>query len=131
MLAALGFIVGERFHPLFGGNIDVPALQAPAQVELAVFWPAVLAVTGGIEVATGLGRSEGTDDAGLTPELKEGITPGDIGFDPLGLKKNYSPEEFVNIQNRELAHGRLAMIATLGMFLQEIIRPEYKLYGAS
>merc|ERR1719407_478244 len=24
MLAALGFVVGENFHPLFGGNIDVP-----------------------------------------------------------------------------------------------------------
>ena len=25
MLAALGFLVGERFHPLFGGDINVPS----------------------------------------------------------------------------------------------------------
>merc|ERR1719158_217927 len=28
MLAALGFLVGENFHPLFGGNIDVPSYVA-------------------------------------------------------------------------------------------------------
>merc|ERR1719310_2296976 len=28
MLASLGFLVGERFHPLFGGNIDVPSYIA-------------------------------------------------------------------------------------------------------
>merc|ERR1719387_1772544 len=25
MLASLGFLVGENFHPLFGGDIDVPS----------------------------------------------------------------------------------------------------------
>lgn len=25
MLAALGFVVGEQFHPLWGGNVDVPS----------------------------------------------------------------------------------------------------------
>merc|ERR1712050_239322 len=53
MLASLGFFVQERFHPLFGGKVDVPALQALGQTELQLFWPAVLAVTGGIELATG------------------------------------------------------------------------------
>merc|ERR1719478_1290949 len=28
MLASLGFLVGEQFHPLFGGNIDVPSYIA-------------------------------------------------------------------------------------------------------
>merc|ERR1719238_2612171 len=28
MLAALGFVVGENFHPLFGGDIDVPSYLA-------------------------------------------------------------------------------------------------------
>merc|ERR1712048_1498377 len=130
MLASLGFFVQERFHPLFGGNIDVPAMQALGATELRPFWPAVLAASGGIELATGVGRSEGDDSAGFTPSLKDGIVPGDIGFDPLGLAAKYSDEEFVGIQNRELAHCRLAMIATLGMLLQEIILPEQKLYGA-
>merc|ERR1719453_543544 len=40
MLAALGFVVGENFHPLFGGNIDAPAYLAFQQTPLETFWPA-------------------------------------------------------------------------------------------
>merc|ERR1711981_1266240 len=43
MLAALGILVGEQFHPLFGGNIDVPAIYAFQQTPLQAFWPAVVA----------------------------------------------------------------------------------------
>merc|ERR1719436_82717 len=42
MLAALGFLVGEQFHPLFGGNIDVPSYIAFQQTPLQTFWPAVV-----------------------------------------------------------------------------------------
>jgi len=130
MLASLGIVVQERFHPLFGGDIDGPALQSLGRTELSLFWPAVLAATGGIELLTGLGRGEASDDTGLTPALKSDIIPGDIGFDPLNLASRYSDEDFVNIQNRELAHGRLAMIGTLGLILQELIFPEQKSFGA-
>merc|ERR1719213_765600 len=43
MLAALGFIVGENFHPLFGGDIDVPGIYAFQETPLQTFWPAVVA----------------------------------------------------------------------------------------
>merc|ERR1719191_1918621 len=43
MLATLGFVVGEQFHPLFGGNIDVPSYVAFQQTPLQTFWPAVVA----------------------------------------------------------------------------------------
>merc|ERR1719265_2324558 len=42
MLAALGFLVGENFHPLFGGNIDVPSYLAFQETPLQQFWGAVL-----------------------------------------------------------------------------------------
>merc|ERR1712182_21089 len=42
MLASLGFLVGENFHPLFGGDIDVPAYLAFQQTPLQTFWPAVV-----------------------------------------------------------------------------------------
>merc|ERR1712230_142199 len=42
MLAALGFVVGENFHPLFGGNIDAPAYLAFQQTPLETFWPIVV-----------------------------------------------------------------------------------------
>merc|ERR1719265_1026244 len=43
MLASLGMLVGEQFHPLFGGDIDVPAYIAFQQTPLETFWPAVVA----------------------------------------------------------------------------------------
>merc|ERR1719210_2543960 len=43
MLASLGFLVGENFHPLFGGDIDAPSYLAFQQTPLQTFWPAVVA----------------------------------------------------------------------------------------
>merc|ERR1719324_1253871 len=34
MLASLGFVVGESFHPLWGGNIDVPSYIAFQETPL-------------------------------------------------------------------------------------------------
>merc|ERR1719502_2145736 len=42
MLAALGIVVGENFHPLFGGDIDAPAYLAFQQTPLETFWPIVV-----------------------------------------------------------------------------------------
>merc|ERR1719238_2644166 len=42
MLAALGFVVGENFHPLFGGDIDTPSYLAFQQTPLETFWPIVV-----------------------------------------------------------------------------------------
>ena len=41
MLAALGMVVGENYHPLFGGDIDVSAYLAFQQTPLQTFWPAI------------------------------------------------------------------------------------------
>merc|ERR1712193_224346 len=40
--APLGFLVGENFHPLFGGNVDVPSYLAFQETPLQTFWPAVV-----------------------------------------------------------------------------------------
>merc|ERR1740127_340276 len=42
MLAALGFVVGEQYHPLFGGGIDTPAYKAFQETPLETFWPYVV-----------------------------------------------------------------------------------------
>lgn len=49
MLGALGFVVGEAFHPLFGGGIDVPSYVAYQQTPLQEFWPSVVLSIGVFE----------------------------------------------------------------------------------
>jgi hypothetical protein len=54
----------------------------------------------------------------LTPTL--GYYPGDLGFDPLGLAPQ-DPYEFRIMQEKELAHCRLAMVAAIGFLVQEVV----------
>jgi light-harvesting complex I chlorophyll a/b binding protein 1 len=49
--------------------------------------------------------------------------PGELGFDPLGLKPT-DPAELKEMQNKELNNGRLAMIAAAGMIAQELASGE-------
>merc|ERR1739848_821529 len=118
MLASLGFLVGENFHPLFGGNIDVPSYVAFQQTPLQTFWPAVV-----IAIAIPETFSVFTFDNpayGGAWTMKKGRVPGDFGFDPLGLKPQ-DPKEFKEIQTKEINNGRLAMIAAAGMIAQELV----------
>jgi hypothetical protein len=125
MVATLGFYVGERFHPLFGGDIDAPSFSTElfGSSALAPFWGAILVASGGIELITSAGRWQGTQSQGLTQELSPGVIPGDLGFDPLNLKPD-DPEQFLELQNKELLNGRLAMIASIGMIAEEIFLGE-------
>ena len=52
--------------------------------------------------------------------LQEGYYPGDIGFDPLGLKPA-GAAEFAEMQTKELQNGRLAMLAIAGAVAQELV----------
>merc|ERR1719198_955641 len=52
--------------------------------------------------------------------LKADYYPGDLGFDPLGLKPD-DPAEFRLMQERELSHGRLGMLAAAGFMAQEAV----------
>merc|ERR1712010_407342 len=53
MLAALGFLVGEQYHPLFGGDIDVPsyvAFQATPLETAPYALPSVLLLIANLEI---------------------------------------------------------------------------------
>jgi len=119
MLASLGMLVGEKFHPLFGGDIDVPAYLAFQQTPLEAFWPAVVAAIAIPEVFS-VFTFQNPTQGGRTWEMKEDHVPGDLGFDPLGLKPK-DPEKFKEMQTKELNNGRLAMIAAAGMIAQEYV----------
>lgn len=46
-------------------------------------------------------------------------TPGDLGFDPLGLKSKLSAEEVARYKKVEMTQGRAAMIGMASMFAFE------------
>eukprot|EP00746_Dinoflagellata_sp_MGD_P148783 gnl/MRDRNA2_/MRDRNA2_80948_c0_seq1.p1 gnl/MRDRNA2_/MRDRNA2_80948_c0~~gnl/MRDRNA2_/MRDRNA2_80948_c0_seq1.p1 ORF type:complete len:363 (+),score=67.30 gnl/MRDRNA2_/MRDRNA2_80948_c0_seq1:77-1090(+) len=132
MLASLGFLVGEQFHPLFGGNIDVPSYIAFQETPLQTFWPAVLAAIAIPEwqqIKTfnfPFGKKEDEDVFYIRRvalkdpwSIQKWRVPGDFGFDPLGLKPT-NEEEFKEMQTKEINNGRLAMIAAAGMVAQEL-----------
>ncbi len=52
--------------------------------------------------------------------LNEDYYPGDVGFDPLGLKPT-DPEAFAEMQTKELKNGRLALLAAAGFLAQELV----------
>jgi hypothetical protein len=131
MLASVGFLVAEQFHPLFGGNIDVPSYIAFQQTPLQTFWPAVVAAIAIPEIFSvfTFRKPEMVNvplEDGTTQELPKGWwqmktdrVSGDLGFDPLGLKPT-DPKEFKEMQTKEINNGRLAMIAAAGMVAQEL-----------
>ena len=99
MLAALGFVVGENFHPLFGGDIDVPAYLAFQQTPLQTFWPAVVLAIAIPEIYSvfsfetpALFAGKEDKNVGMPWSVRSEHTAGDLGFDPLGLKPS-DPEE--------------------------------------
>merc|ERR1711966_629415 len=123
MVASLGFLVQESFHPLFGGAIDGAAIDSMPQIPGA-FWsilPFFIAVTE-------LKRAQyGWKDPRQGKEnfmaLRDDYTPGDLQFDPLGLKPT-DPAAFREMENKELAHVRLAMLAAMGFIAQETVNHE-------
>ena len=116
-LAALGFIVAEGFHPLFGGTIDAPSYVAFQATPLQTFWPVTVLLVGTIEIF-GIFAFESPFD-GKWWTLKSEHTPGDYSFDPAGLKPT-GAIELKDMQTKELNNGRLAMIAAAGMLWQEL-----------
>merc|ERR1712190_522354 len=126
MSSSLGFLVAERYHPLFGGEVDGPSLFAVTDATLQSFWPAILVIVGFTEVLSAgwFGAEKRTEEGNI---LAEGVEPGNIGFDPLGLLPS-DPEELETIQNKEILNGRFAMISLLGMIAEEFVTKE-KLHG--
>ena len=117
MLAAFGILVAEPFHPLWGGAVDVPAYIAFQETPLQSFWPAVVLAIAVPEVFSVF--SFNSPFGGETWTIRSDYEPGNLGFDPLGLKPEKAAD-LAEMQTKELNNGRLAMIATAGMIGQEL-----------
>jgi len=119
MLAALGLIVGENYHPLFGGDIDVPSYLAFQQTPLQAFWPAVVLAIAIPEIYS-VQTFEPPSSTTQRWTIRSDHEAGDLGFDPLGLKPE-DPEELREVQTKELTFGRVAMLATATMIVEELV----------
>jgi len=110
MLATLGMVVSEKFHPIFDGWGEGEFVSAVASHFVPTttynFWPVFWGLTAGHEALTELGRDP--------------YSLGDYGFDPLNLKPE-KPEELLAMQNKEINNGRLAMLAAAGIMAQELV----------
>lgn len=124
MLAVLGFLVGEAVEGssfLFDASISGPAIEHFPQVPV---WADLLAATfiGAAEAQRAeIGWVDPSDAAYDQPgQLRDDYYPGDLGFDPLGIKPE-DPEELNLMITRELQNGRLAMLAAAGFLAQETV----------
>jgi len=126
MLAVIGFLVTEgplSFHPLFDtASKDIgPAIRHLDEVRASTpfFFEILAVVIGAAEFARStVGWEKPGNDENLA--LKADYYPGDIGFDPLGLKPD-NWEEFSEMSTKELQQGRLAMLGIAGIVAQELV----------
>mmetsp|Transcript_19121 Transcript_19121/g.39295 ORF Transcript_19121/g.39295 Transcript_19121/m.39295 type:complete len:265 (-) Transcript_19121:78-872(-) len=120
MLACVGYLSGEAVSGPF--KMVGPANDQLQQVPLPVF----ALMTVGIAAAELRRAQIGWVEPNLGSwtstlwKLRENYYPGDVGFDPLGLKPT-DPKAFKNMQTRELQNGRLAMLGAAGMCAQELV----------
>ena len=124
MLAVLGFLVGEAVEGssfLFDAQISGPAITHFLQVPDG--WDAlIITFIGAAEAQRAqIGWVDPADASYDQPGLlRDDYYPGDIGFDPLGLKPE-DPEELNMMITKELQNGRLAMLAAAGFLAQEAV----------
>lgn len=146
MLAVIGLLTTEEpieFHPLFEAGVkDIgPAIRHLDEVRAVepIFFEILGLIIGSLELNRALvgwkapdGKTFGgvTDpkkgvqsDSAQFQDLKDDYFPGDIGFDPLGLKPD-DDDEFLELHTKELQNGRLAMLGIAGMVAQELVNGE-------
>jgi hypothetical protein len=120
MLAAAGWPVSELFDkkiatmlgmaPAIVGDDRAPSILNGGLGNISpLYWVACLAGAAAVELY------------GITvARKKDGYTPGDLGFDPLGVfPKDDESQKWM--QSAEIKNGRLAMIAITAFAVQELV----------
>ena len=102
MLACVGFVVSQYVHFLTGEVDPIKAIGAIG------FGPnlQILSFIGTIELAT-WDKNYNSDNE-----------PGNLGFDPLNFSKGKSAAQMNDLKLKEIKNGRLAMVAIVGMMVQ-------------
>jgi len=111
MLAVLGIVFADKFHPWYTGDAPYasPVLSHYTPDMFKNFWPILALVCGAFELFT-------------FPQDRS-KEPGDLGFDPLGLKPK-TEKDYLELHNKEINNGRLAMLAWAGIIGKELMTGE-------
>mmetsp|Transcript_54531 Transcript_54531/g.118909 ORF Transcript_54531/g.118909 Transcript_54531/m.118909 type:complete len:231 (-) Transcript_54531:167-859(-) len=119
MLAAAGFLVQEYWHPLFTAD-GGPAIEQIPGLPPALWFLMTLGIGIAETARIQAGWANPYESMDNIQSLKDDYYPGDLRFDPLGLKPD-DPAELRAMQERELSHGRLGMLAAAGFMAQEAV----------
>jgi hypothetical protein len=127
MLAAVGMFVTEEpieFHPLFYSGVkDIgPAIRHLDEVRAVepIFFEIFAVFIGILELNRALNGWKAPSGDAEFQDLNDDYFPGDINFDPLGLKPS-GEDEFKTMCSKEIQNGRLAMLGVAGMVAQELV----------
>lgn len=107
MLAVLGYLSAERWHPLYEGKLSGNPLEALTQVP-TLGWVQIVAFCAIIEYTQW--------NAAKSPSYKAGDL---YGFNALFADEK--DPSWVDFQNRELNNGRAAMFGIMGEIVHTII----------
>jgi hypothetical protein len=104
MLATVGFIIQQKFHFLTSEADPLKAITALG------YGPnlQILSFIGVIELAT------------WNKTFCKDSTPGDLGFDPMGQLKGKNQKFIDDMKLKEIKNSRLAMVAIIGMIVQNL-----------
>jgi hypothetical protein len=105
MLATVGFVLTQSIHLLTPESNPIKAISAIG------YGPnlQILSFIGTIELATWRKTFDGEGE------------PGDFGFDPMNQLKGKSEAQINELKLKEIKNGRLAMVAIIGMLVQNLI----------
>ena len=124
MLAVVGFLVGEAVEGssfLFDAQITGPAITHPGQIPGAFDCVIIILIAAAEARRAQQGWVNPADTSYDQPGLlKDSYYPGDLKFDPLGIRPD-DPVELDEMITKELQNGRLAMLAAAGFLAQEAV----------
>mmetsp|Transcript_9072 Transcript_9072/g.23720 ORF Transcript_9072/g.23720 Transcript_9072/m.23720 type:complete len:207 (-) Transcript_9072:144-764(-) len=87
--------------------------------KLTVF----VAIIASVAAFQGMPRTTTSSKLSMSAEGLVGALPPTGYFDPLGITKNLGDSDVKKIREAELKHGRLAMLASLGILVGEKFNP--------
>merc|ERR1712032_738639 len=101
--------------------LDLPFVTWTRFARLLLFFFEILGLLiGSLELNRALQGWKAPGNGVEFQDLNDDYFPGDVDFDPLGLKPE-DADEFFEMSSKELQHGRLAMLGVAGIVAQELV----------